>query len=135
MFKGFTFSAMRKRRSNRPRAPWALGRCVPADHAETGSPGPRGRALGNRPYRRRTRRPLACSRRLCRPLCRQRLGPGCVIKTPSSMSEHTPQFCGLPGHTFTESLKGSGDCCQAQRDLDAAQRTVEMHGYSTKKPP
>ncbi|XP_071998304.1 uncharacterized protein [Engystomops pustulosus] len=29
------------------------------------------------------------------------------------------QFCGVLGHTFMESLKGSGDYCQAQHDLYA----------------
>lgn len=45
------------------------------------------------------------------------------------------QFCGVLGHTFMEFLKGSGDYCQAQHDLYADKWTVEIHYYSTKKPP
>ncbi|XP_077146102.1 uncharacterized protein LOC143807907 isoform X1 [Ranitomeya variabilis] len=47
------------------------------------------------------------------------LGTGCMIKIQSSMSKHSPQFCGVLGHTFMEFLKGSGDYCQAQHDLYA----------------
>ncbi|XP_071998303.1 uncharacterized protein [Engystomops pustulosus] len=32
---------------------------------------------------------------------------------------YTNWFCGVLGHTFMESLKGSGDYCQAQHDLYA----------------
>ncbi|XP_069582790.1 uncharacterized protein [Ranitomeya imitator] len=42
-----------------------------------------------------------------------------MIKIQSSMSKHSPQFCGVLGHTFMEFLKGSGDYCQAQHDLNA----------------
>ncbi|XP_078504125.1 uncharacterized protein LOC144762747 [Lissotriton helveticus] len=47
------------------------------------------------------------------------LGTVCMIRTRSSMSKHSPQFCGVLGHTFMEFLKGSGDYCQAQHDLYA----------------
>ncbi|KAJ1150565.1 hypothetical protein NDU88_003355 [Pleurodeles waltl] len=49
----------------------------------------------------------------------QALGTVCMIRTRSSMSKHSPQFCGVLGHTFMEFLKGSGDYCQAQHDLYA----------------
>lgn len=65
----------------------------------------------------------------------RRLGTGCMIRPQSSMSRHIPQFCGVLGHTFMEFLKGSGDYCQAQHDLYADKWTVEIHYYSTKKPP
>ncbi|KAM9229343.1 uncharacterized protein PS065_005985 [Dugong dugon] len=42
-----------------------------------------------------------------------------MIRPQSSMSQHIPQFCGVFGHTFMEFLKGSGDYCQAQQDLNA----------------
>ncbi|XP_069830568.1 uncharacterized protein [Dendropsophus ebraccatus] len=54
-----------------------------------------------------------------RPYHRFFLGTGCMIKIQSSMSKHSPQFCGVLGHTFMEFLKGSGDYCQAQHDLYA----------------
>ncbi|KAM5290969.1 uncharacterized protein AAES06_006994 [Glossophaga mutica] len=41
------------------------------------------------------------------------------IRPQSSMSKHIPQFCGVLGHIFMEFLKGSGDYCQAQHDLNA----------------
>ncbi|KAM9317441.1 uncharacterized protein PAF06_008553 [Gastrophryne carolinensis] len=60
--------------------------------------------------------PTAPAHRLRQPFF---LGTGCMIKIQSSMSKHSPQFCGVLGHTFMEFLKGSGDYCQAQHELYA----------------
>lgn len=39
-------------------------------------------------------------------LCRHRLcRTGCMIRPPSSMTKHIPQFCGVFGHTFMEFLE------------------------------
>ncbi|KAM9186035.1 uncharacterized protein PS065_021030 [Dugong dugon] len=58
-----------------------------------------------------------------------------MISPQSSVSKHIPQFCGVLGQAFMEFLKGRGDYWQAQHDLCADKGTVEIHYYSTKKPP
>jgi len=68
----------------------------------------------------------------CR-LCHCR-GTGCMIRPQSLMSKQAP-FCGVLGHAFMEFLKGPRNYCQAQHDLYEDKWTVEVHYYSTGKPP
>lgn len=60
---------------------------------------------------------------------------GCMTRPQPSVSQHGSSCSVLTcGHTFMESLEGSGDCCQAQHALCAGEWTVEIHSYSTRKP-
>lgn len=76
---------------------------------------------------------LPRSRGHCCRLCRRR-GTGCMIRPQSLMSKQAP-FCGVLGHAFMEFLKGPRDYCQAQHDLYEDKWTVEIHYFSTEKPP
>ncbi|KAM4839736.1 LOW QUALITY PROTEIN: uncharacterized protein ACH125_014634 [Urocitellus parryii] len=59
-----------------------------------------------------------------------------MIRLQSSMSKHILLFCDVLGHTwFLKAVQGSGDYCMAQHDLYADKLTMEIHHYSTKKPP